>query len=101
MKEWLRFDTEKGPMAMVLVGATIVASIETVWAGTVTPPTQQVQHWSYDQQAPIHLKKGEEMGRFKLGSTVVMLFGENFIDEFDPSLAPQATTILGTKMASI
>lgn len=69
------FDTEYGPMAMVLVGAMIVASIETVWAGLVTPPKRQLQKFSYND--PIELKKGEEMGRFKLGSTVVLLFGKD------------------------
>ena len=71
------FDTEYGPMAMVLVGAMIVASIETVWAGLVTPHKRQVRSVRYDDaaRAPIHLDKGAEMGRFKLGSTVIMLFG--------------------------
>ncbi|WP_040260051.1 archaetidylserine decarboxylase [Pseudomonas massiliensis] len=71
------FDTERGPMAMVLVGAMIVASIETVWAGLVTPPKRALKSWRYDEaaRAPIHLEKGQEMGRFKLGSTVIMLFG--------------------------
>jgi phosphatidylserine decarboxylase len=71
------FDTERGPMAMVLVGAMIVASIETVWAGLVTPPKRELKTFRYDAaaRAPIHLEKGAEMGRFKLGSTVVMLFG--------------------------
>ena len=71
------FDTERGPMAMVLVGAMIVASIETVWAGLVTPPKRTLKSWRYDEAArgPIHLEKGAEMGRFKLGSTVIMLFG--------------------------
>jgi phosphatidylserine decarboxylase len=71
------FDTEHGPMAMVLVGAMIVASIETVWAGLVTPPKRTLKSWRYDAAArgPIHLEKGAEMGRFKLGSTVILLFG--------------------------
>jgi phosphatidylserine decarboxylase len=71
------FDTERGPMAMVLVGAMIVASIETVWAGLVTPPKRQLKTFAYDEaaRAPIHLEKGAEMGRFKLGSTVILLFG--------------------------
>ena len=76
------FDTELGPMAMVLVGATIVASIETVWAGTVTPPTgKQVFRWSYDSEGAnkIHLEKGEEMGRFKLGSTIVAIFPKDTV----------------------
>lgn len=71
------FDTERGPMAMVLVGAMIVASIETVWAGLVTPPKRTLKVTRYDAaaRAPIHLEKGAEMGRFKLGSTVILLFG--------------------------
>lgn len=71
------FDSPKGKFALVLVGATIVASIETVWAGTVAPMSpRQVQHWHYAQndEEQISLKKGEEMGRFKLGSTIVLVF---------------------------
>lgn len=71
------FDTELGPMAVVLVGAMIVASVETVWAGLVTPPKRELKTFSYDEaaRAPIHLEKGAEMGRFKLGSTAIVLFG--------------------------
>jgi phosphatidylserine decarboxylase len=76
------FDTEYGPMALVLVGAMIVASIETVWAGLVTPHKRQVRSTRYDpeSQAPIHLEKGAEMGRFLLGSTVIVLFGQDRIN---------------------
>ncbi|GGC81135.1 archaetidylserine decarboxylase [Vreelandella lutescens] len=66
------FDTEHGPMAMVLVGAMIVAAIETVWAGQVTPLSGHPQRMRFGQ--PVVLEKGAEMGRFKLGSTVVMCF---------------------------
>ncbi|WP_296128661.1 archaetidylserine decarboxylase [Pseudomonas sp. Ga0074129] len=71
------FDTERGPMAVVLVGAMIVASIETVWAGLVTPPKRTLKTFNYDEaaRAPITLDKGAEMGRFKLGSTAIVLFG--------------------------
>lgn len=73
------FDTEYGPMALVLVGAMIVASIETVWAGLVTPHKNKVRSVRYDDagRAPIHLEKGAEMGRFLLGSTVIVLFGQD------------------------
>jgi len=97
------FDTEVGPMSMVLVGATIVASIGTVWSGTVTPPTGgRIQSWSYPTSghSAIHLKKGEEMGHFKLGSTVVLTFAENSI-EFDDDLKPLSTTRMGETMAEI
>ncbi|MPW31422.1 phosphatidylserine decarboxylase [Agarivorans sp. B2Z047] len=93
------FDTEFGPMAMVLVGATIVASIETIWSGTVTPPGgKQVFTWDYQDQ-DINLDKGAEMGRFKLGSTVVMLFAKDAI-EFEQSLAPTVATVMGTHFAT-
>lgn len=71
------FDTEAGPMALVLVGAIFVSSIETVWHGTVTPPSvTSVQSWRYQENAPV-LKIGEEMGRFNMGSTVIVLFGKD------------------------
>ena len=76
------FDTAAGPMAMVLVGAMIVAGIETVWAGQVAPKPRTIETYRYDAQepTPIVLAKGEEMGRFKLGSTVILLFGHDQID---------------------
>jgi phosphatidylserine decarboxylase len=68
------FDTAHGPLAMVLVGATIVGSMATVWHGTVNPPRPgTIRSWHYEQ-SPIDLKQGEEMGRFLLGSTVIMLW---------------------------
>ncbi|RTR35040.1 archaetidylserine decarboxylase [Shewanella atlantica] len=98
------FETEIGPMAMVLVGATIVASIETVWAGTVTPPTgKKVFTWDYPTEGPdaLTLDKGDEMGRFKLGSTVVMLFAKDALDEFAEDVAAKAVTRMGQPFAKI
>ncbi len=72
------FDTEQGPMAVILVGAIIVASIETVWAGEVTPQRNQVASTHYgDSGISVELNRGEELGRFKMGSTAIVLFGEN------------------------
>lgn len=68
------FDTEMGEMALVLVGAIFVSSIETVWHGVVTPPTiNEVRSWHYADNAPV-LEKGMEMGRFNMGSTIIVLF---------------------------
>ena len=70
------FETPAGPMAMILVGAICVASIETVWAGAVTPyrPREKLREWHYTDK-PVHLERGDEMGRFNMGSTVIVLFG--------------------------
>jgi phosphatidylserine decarboxylase len=74
------FDTERGPMAMVLVGAMIVAGVETVWAGEVCPGNRKAFSVHYPQDAPqVTLQRGEEMGRFKLGSTVIVLFGPDAV----------------------
>lgn len=97
------FDTEIGPLAMVLVGATIVASIETVWAGTVTPPAgKDVFSWNYPTTGDnaITLKKGEEMGRFKLGSTVILAWGANQA-EILADQQPETVTRMGTPFAKI
>ncbi|BFM05297.1 archaetidylserine decarboxylase [Halioxenophilus aromaticivorans] len=88
------FETEFGPMAMVLVGAMIVASIETVWAGLVTPEKGQIKRWNYAAAQPLAFARGEEMGRFKLGSTVVMLLPPGAA-EFEPSLSAGSPVRMG------
>jgi len=71
------FDTKAGPMALVLVGAIFVSSVETVWHGVVTPPTiSQARAWQYQDNAPA-LEKGAELGRFNMGSTIIALFGKD------------------------
>ncbi|WP_100638597.1 archaetidylserine decarboxylase [Marinobacter salexigens] len=67
------FDTAAGPMALVLVGAMIVGSVETPWAGVVAPNSSGVSTITYEGESAISFAKGEEMGRFRLGSTVVMV----------------------------
>jgi phosphatidylserine decarboxylase len=67
------FHTPYGKMALVLIGAMIVAGIETVWAGQVAPRSGHIQHTCYSHADAVVLRKGDEMGRFKMGSTVVML----------------------------
>ena len=69
------FETPRGPMAMVLVGAMIVAGIETVWSGREAPRPRQIEVRDYlAPPAPVILERGAEMGRFLLGSTVILLF---------------------------
>jgi phosphatidylserine decarboxylase len=73
------FETEAGPMALILVGAIFVSSIETTWHGVVTPPTiSAVRSWLYENNAPT-LQKGEEMGRFNMGSTIIVLFSNEAV----------------------
>ncbi|MCG3767604.1 phosphatidylserine decarboxylase [Vibrio cincinnatiensis] len=95
------FDTEFGPLAQVLVGATIVGSIETIWSGTMTPPRgNTIYRWNYPAEGSnaVILKKGQEMGRFKLGSTVINLFAKESI-RFDDSVQLQSPTLLGSPYA--
>ena len=74
------FDTAFGPMVQILVGATITASMSTVWAGVINPPrTGEVKVWTYQGDSAIKLTKGQEMGAFQLGSTVINLFPENSV----------------------
>ena len=94
------FDTEFGRMAMVLVGAMIVASVETVWAGQVAPVKRQILKHCYQNQAPIHLEKGAEMGRFKLGSTVVMLFENNNI-QFNADMENGSLVTVGSALGQV
>ncbi len=92
------FETAHGPFVNVLVGATIVGSMATVWHGVVNPPrTREVREWRYDGQ-DIRLRKGDEMGRFLLGSTVVMLFPKDVVT-FNPGWAPTRPVRLGEAMA--
>jgi phosphatidylserine decarboxylase len=97
------FETTAGPMAMVLVGAINVASIETVWAGAVTPPLgYEIRRWRYPETGAeaIHLAKGAEMGRFNMGSTVILIFGQDAI-VWDPCITPEASVRMGQKLGAI
>ena len=93
------FESAFGPFVLTLVGATIVGSMATVWHGMVNPPRPGVvREWRYDEQN-IMLKKGDEMGRFLLGSTVVMLFPKNNL-AFNPDWSPTRTIRMGEMMGS-
>jgi phosphatidylserine decarboxylase len=95
------FDTERGPFVLTLVGATIVGSMETVWHGVVNPQrTGEVREWHYEP-GEWTFRKGDEMGRFSLGSTVVLLFTRECRLEFNPRWAPQAGVRMGEMMANV
>ncbi|MBZ0333088.1 archaetidylserine decarboxylase [Marinobacter sp. AL4B] len=74
------FDTEAGPMALVLVGAMIVGSVETTWAGVVAPKPSKVTEWQYSGDQAVRFEKGDEMGRFRLGSTVVLVMPKGAVN---------------------
>ncbi len=94
------FDGEAGPWVLVLVGATIVGSMATVWHGVVNPPRPgRLRAWRYDGAGQdVRLAQGEEMGRFLLGSTVVLLFPPGPL-RFNPAWVPGASIRLGESMA--
>jgi len=93
------FESEFGSFVLTLVGATIVGSMATVWHGTINPPRPGViREWRYDEQN-IRLKKGQEMGRFLLGSTVVMLFPKKTL-AFNPDWSPSRAIRMGEQMGS-
>ncbi|MFC5523335.1 archaetidylserine decarboxylase [Polaromonas jejuensis] len=96
------FESARGPFVLILVGATIVGSMATVWHGVVNPPRGKVvREWHYGAgtEPAIVLKQGQEMGRFLLGSTVVMLFPKAPL-RFNPDWAPGRGVRLGEAMAS-
>jgi phosphatidylserine decarboxylase len=92
------FDSAHGQFVLTLVGATIVGSMATVWHGVVNPPRlPKVREWRYEDQQ-IELKQGQEMGRFLLGSTVVMLFPKRPV-RFNPVWSAGGAVRLGEAMA--
>jgi phosphatidylserine decarboxylase len=94
------FDSARGPFVMVLVGATIVGSIATAWHGVVNPPRlEAMREWRYDEQTRF-LGQGEEMGRFLLGSTVIMLFPMDTL-RLRTDWVPGRAVRMGEAMASV
>jgi phosphatidylserine decarboxylase len=91
------FESAFGPFVLTLVGATIVGSMATVWHGLVNPPrSREVREWPYES-VTVNLEKGQEMGRFLLGSTVVLLFPKNSL-AFNSAWAPAAPVRMGEVM---
>ena len=94
------FETSRGPLALVLVGALLVSSMETVWAGRITPPRGRrvaTGDWS---RRDIRLSKGEEMGRFNMGSTVIVLLPATAVSTL-AELGPDDTVLMGQKLGRL
>lgn len=97
------FDTPAGPLALVAVGALFVSGIETVWSGLVTPPRgRRLRVWQYPEagRGAVRLERGEEMGRFNMGSTVILLFGPGRV-EWNELLAPEAPVRMGAAVGRV
>ena len=101
------FETAFGPMALVLVGAMIVGSIETTWQGRICPPHgKETKHWQYNLphkvagSGPYLLRKGDEMGRFNMGSTVILLFNKNTV-RWNAELSTESLVQMGMNIATI
>ena len=96
------FDTVRGPFVLTLVGATIVGSMATTWHGVVNPPrTSEIREWTY-ALGDVKLKQGDEMGRFLLGSTVVMLWPDEtlrFNEAWKPALGVRMGAIMGSSFS--
>jgi phosphatidylserine decarboxylase len=94
------FDTDAGPMAVILVGATFVGSMDTVWAGTVTPAHRRAIAWDQAPPSPVVLERGAEMGRFNMGSTVILLFARDRVHWSD-DLRAGKTVRMGERIGSM
>ena len=96
------FESGLGPLALVKVGAVNVGSIETVWAGEITPPAgRTVRRWHYDAAQASSLQRGEEMGRFNMGSTVIVLIGRQAAMDWTPGIQPDGVVRLGECIARL
>jgi len=96
------FDTSHGKLGVILIGAICVGSMETVWAGQVTPAADRTAStWSYDHlRDPVSLDKGDEMGRFNMGSTVVLLFQKERVEWLE-KLKPGDRVQMGQKIGTL
>ena len=95
------FETAHGPLAVILVGAIFVGCMDTVWHGTVTPPHRaQIDHIEYAPGDAPTLNKGDEMGRFNMGSTVIMLWPQQQM-EWHQSFALEQAVLMGQKISQL
>ena len=94
------FDTDIGPMAVVMVGALNVGSMETVWSGQITPAKNRIINDTQFSGNDIKLEQGQEMGRFNMGSTVILLFSKNVI-QWSAEMVADKTIVMGEKVARV
>ena len=94
------FDTAFGPLAVIMVGALFVGGVETVWTGRLTPPHRRGTPETYEPMRPVVLPRGAELGRFHMGSTVILLAPKNAL-RWMQGLAPGAALRLGQGLAAI
>jgi len=94
------FDTDNGPMVVILVGAIFVGCMDTVWHGTVSPPHRSaIEHTDYESDSAPTLNKGEEMGRFNMGSTVIVLWPDQEM-AWDKTFACDNSVKMGQEIAT-
>lgn len=95
------FETDAGPMALILIGALLVGGMETVWAGPVTPASmRRLRGWDHADGQPIVLQRGEEMGRFNMGSTVILLLGRGGV-QWSQDIQPHAPVRMGQRLGTL
>ena len=94
------FETPHGPMAIILVGAMLVSSMETTWSGVITPPRGKRVSTTDWSRRDIHLTKGQEMGRFNMGSTVIVLLPANAVSKLE-HYEPEDIVVMGQKLGRL
>lgn len=94
------FDTAVGPMVVILVGATFVGSMDTVWAGTVTPDHRRAIVWDQVPPQPVALERGAELGRFNMGSSVILLFARDRV-RWSDGLRPGQAVRMGERIGAV
>jgi phosphatidylserine decarboxylase len=95
------FETAIGPMAVILIGTLFAGGIETTWAGAITPASRRINSWNYTTSTtPIRLNKGQQLGHFNMGSTVILLFGAKRID-LNSNLRVGMNVQMGISLGSI